>query len=251
MRVCLVGAHDSFVRGYADVLRTLIAVAPTLLSAVEKINRVLAAGLSGAAPKQADQTFISFFNASNPALALNLMQAGMMGMPLSTENRDLIWGYPSRVPLRVVRDIVWDRLLSLGICPGGTKAHVLSFDDDNHRKQWWDCFDWSTSPPRLKTTLTPGESQHVVEMKNDLMGELVRCLFPHATRTFESLGIGFATYRFKESSAPVLVEACQSVIRSLCERKNFRFWPTFVLDPGGQRQALQKQLRACTSRPSE
>ena len=243
VRVCLVGAHDSFVRGYADVLRTLIAVAPTLLAAVGKINRVLAADLSAVAPKQADQTFITFFNASNPALALNLMQAGMMGMPLSTENCDLIWGYPSRVPLRVIRDIVWDRLLSLGICPGGTKAHALSFDDDNHRKQWWDCFDWSTSPPRLKTTLTPGESQHVVEMKNDLMGELVRCLFPHATRTFESLGIGFATYRFKESSAPVLVEACQSVIRSLCERKNFRFWPTFVLDPGGQRQALQKQLQ--------
>lgn len=95
----------------------------------------------------------------------------------------------------------------------------------------------------FKTTLTPGESQHVVEMKNDLMGELVRCLFPHATRTFESLGIGFATYRFRERSAPVLVEACQAVIRSLCERKNFRFWPTFVLDPGGQRQALQKQLQ--------
>ena len=62
------------------------------------------------------------------------MQAGMMGMPLSPENIDLIWGYPSRVPLRNIRDIVWDRLLALGICPGGTRADALAFDDDNHRK---------------------------------------------------------------------------------------------------------------------
>jgi len=242
VRICLVGAHDSFVRGYADVVRGLTAIAPALLAAVKKINPSLAADLSGGAPKPVDQSFISFFNEANPALALNLMQAGMMGMPLSAENADLMWGYPSRVPLRVIRDVVWDRLLSLGICPGGTKAHALSFDDDNHRKQWWECFDWSASPPKLKAILTPGESQHMVEMKNDLMGELVRCLFPHATRTFESLGIGFATYRFSERP-PAVVEACQSVIRSLCERKNFRFWPTFVLDPAGQKQPLQKQLQ--------
>lgn len=193
VRVCLVGAHESFMRGYADVLRMLSAPAPApaLMASIEKNNPQLAADIKNNAATQVNQEFITSFNASSPALALNLMQAGVMGIPLNPENIEMIWGYPSRVPLRNIRDIVWDRLLALGICPGGTRADALAFNDDNHRKQWWECFDWSTEPPRQKATLTPGESQHLVKMKNDLMKELVLCLFPHATRTFESLGLGF------------------------------------------------------------
>jgi DEAD/DEAH box helicase domain-containing protein len=242
VRVCLVGAHDTFTRGYADVLRALSMAAPGLTSAVEKVNPKLANELRRGGQEQPDQIFIAAFNAANPALALNLIQAAMMGMPLSSENTDLMWGFPTRVPLRIIRDIVWDRLLGLGICPGGTRAHALAFDDDNQRKQWWECFDWSDGRAKVKTTLPPGESQHLVDMKNDLMGELVYCLFPHATRTFESLGIGFVTYRFRPTDQPELVQACQSIIRSLCEKKNFRFWSTFVLDPNGQKQTLQKHL---------
>ena len=242
VRVCLVGAHESFAKGYVDVLRTLSATAPALLVAIEKANPQVAAHIKSNPANQINQAFVASFTASSPALALNLMQAGMMGMPLSNENLDLIWGYPSRVPLRNVRDIVWDRLLELGICPGGTRANALAFDDDNHRKHWWECFDWSSTLPRQKTLLTPGESQHLVDMKNALMRELVLCLFPHATRTFESLGLGFVTYRYRDTSPPALIQACQAIIRSLCERKNFRYWPMFVLDPNGQARPLQKPL---------
>ena len=48
VRVCLMGAHESFIRGYADLLRTLSASAPALLAAVEKINPQLAQTLGTA-----------------------------------------------------------------------------------------------------------------------------------------------------------------------------------------------------------
>ena len=186
---------------------------------------------------------MQFFNTTSPALAVNLMQAGMMGMPLSAENRDLMWGYPARVPLRNIRDIVWDRLLALGICPGGTRAEVLSFEDDQHRKSWWECFEW-TGGPRPKSNPTPGEAQHLVNMKNALMRELVFCLFPHATRTYEGLGLGYVTYRYGDAARASVVEASQAIIRHLCEKKNFRYWPDFVLDPNGQPATLPRNVAA-------
>ena len=242
VRVCLMGAHEWFIQGYVDLLRSFSFSAPTLLAAIEKINPLLGADVKSRAPHEVDQFFINYFNTSSPALALNLMQVGMMGMPLNPENIDLAWGYPSRVPLRSIRDIVWERLLALGICPGGTRADALFFNDDKHLKDWWECFDWSTTPPRVKPTPTPAESQHLVDMKNALMRELVLCLFPNATRTFESLGLGFATYRSSDASSPLLVQACQTIIRNLCERKSFRYWPMFVLDPNGQARSLQKPI---------
>lgn len=242
VRVCLVGAHESFTRGYVDVIRTLAANAPAMLTAVEKVNKQLADDIRNGTPTPVNTGFVASFNAANPSFSLNLMQTAMMGMPLNSENIDLMWGYPTRVPLRNVRDIVWDRLLALGVCPGGTRADALAFDDDKHRKHWWECFDWSGALPQLKSPLTPGESQHLANMKSALMRELVLCLFPHATRTFESLGLGYVTYRFADSSSPALIQACQAIIRSLCERKNFRYWPMFVLDPNGQARPLQRPL---------
>lgn len=240
VRVCLVGAHEQFSRGYAGVVRMSCGNNPAAVAAVRQVSPTLAAAIADPSAPAPDQEFVAAFNAANAPLALNLMQAGMMGMPLSAENVDLMWGYPTRVPLRQVRDIVWERLLALGICPGGTRADALGFEDGSHKKHWWECFDWAAAAARPKAVLSPGESQHIVNMKNALMRELVLCLFPHVTRTFESLGLGSVTYRYAATATPQLVQACQAVIRNLCERKNFRYWPTFVLDPNGQGRPLQK-----------
>lgn len=250
VRVCLVGAHESFVQDYVDVLRTLSANAPALRAIVGELNPQLKIDIPNRSPKQVSQTFLNSFNSSNPELVLNLMQAGVMGMPLSQENTDLIWGYPSRVPLRNIRDIVWDRLLLLGICPGGTRTESLEFcnqrDNQNRcleRSNWWDCFDWAGSTPKRRTDLSAAALQHIVNMKNALMRELVLCLFPHAARTFENLGLGYVTYRYSDLSSTALVQACQAIIRSLCERKNFRYWPMFVLDPNGQIRPFQRKIQ--------
>jgi hypothetical protein len=247
VRVCLMGAHQSFVQGYRGMLKTLTMSGPALLTQVTAVNPQLAADLANPTTLLADPAFMQFFNAASPALGVNLMQAGLMGMPLSSENGDLMWGYPARVPLRNIRDIVWDRLLGLGICPGGTRAEVLSFEDDQHHKSWWECFEW-TGGPRPKSNPTPGEAQHLVNMKNALMRELVFCLFPHATRTYEGLGLGYVTYRFSDTARIPVVEASQAIIRQLCEKKGFRYWPDFVLDPNGQPATLPRNVAAYLAR---
>lgn len=242
VRVCLVGAHESFTRGYAGVVKQLSASAPALLAAVEAVNKPMADDIRVGMPNPVDAAAVASFSAVNPALTLNLLQAGMMGMPLHSANVDLIWGYPTRVPLRDICNIVWDRLLNLGICPGGTRAEVLAFDEDKHRKHWWECFDWSGAAPTVKSHPTAGEGQHCVKMKNALMRELVLCLFPHVTRTFESLGLGYVTMRFTDGASLASRQACQAIIRSLCEKKNFRYWPTFLPDAEGKEQALQRSI---------
>lgn len=241
VRVCLMGAHQSFVEGFRATLKTLVTSAPGLLAQVAAVNSRLAADLADPATTPADPVFMQFFNTTSPALAVNLMQAGLMGMSLSAENRDLMWGYPARVPLRNIRDIVWDRLLALGICPGGTRGEVLSFEDDQHRKSWWECFEWTTQP-RPRPNPTPGEAQHLVNMKNALMRELVFCLFPHTTRTYEGLGLGFVTYRYADTARTPVVEATQAIIRRVCEKKNFRYWPDFVLAANGEESTLPRNL---------
>lgn len=243
VRVCLKGAHGHFLKAYSDVLRSLAGNSPAITASVEHHNPAFAERIRNApASEPIDQGAVQKFNQAYPELALNLMQAAMMGTEIAGENVDLIWGFPDRVPLRFVRDIVWDRLLSLGICPGGTRAGSLAFKDDQHWKQWWECFDWDDPGRKRRTPSTPAEDQHVVDMKNALMRELVLSIFPHATRTMESLGLGFATYRSTATANPRLVEACQAVIRALCERKNFRYWPMFTLDPNGQARPLQRPL---------
>ena len=219
VRICLIGAHETFSQGYLDVLRTLCKSVPGLIPHIETLNQQLIADIKNVNTRPINQTFVNSFNLSQPALALNLMQVGLMGMGLSPENLDLIWGYPSRVPLQQIRNIVWDRLLSMGICPGGTRADSLYFKDDNQRKQWWECFNWAASPVCQKTTMSTSESQHLVNMKNSLMRELVLCLFPHATRTFESLGLGFVTYHYKSDTSSTIIQSCQAIIRNLCEKK--------------------------------
>ncbi len=241
VRVCLMGAHESFSRGYADVLRLLVGQSPALLSKVQTVNSTLGDAVQSL-KEPINQDFVNWFNTASAPLALNLMQAAMMGAELSEENTDLAWGFPARVPLRQIRDIIWDRLLGLGICPGGTRGRSLAFEDDSQRKDWWDCFAWSGPVPKQKAVLSPAESQHLVDMKNALMRELMWCLFPHATRTFESLGLGYITYRFREDESPRTVQVCQAIIRNLSERKNFRYWPDFVLDSNGESHPLQRSI---------
>lgn len=242
VRVCLIGAHQAFFNVYVRVVSAICHKSPSLLEIIAKMNSQLASDIRGFPADLNEASAVSSFNASHPGLASNLMQVAFMGGSFDKENTDIIWGYPTRVPLRHIRGIVWERLILIGNCPGGTRADCLVFDDDRQKKQWWECFDWTVSPTRVNPK-SPAEVQHIVRMQNALMKELVFCLFPHATRTFESLGLGFATFRYPDATPPILVEACQAIIRCLCERKNFRHWPDFVFDPQGQAQKLQRSIR--------
>lgn len=243
VRVCLKGAHGQFKNLYSNFLQQLIQNNPTILESINEINPEYGVYLSSrGSAETANLNDFKTFSQSHGLLANNFMQVAMMGEKINRQNEDLIWGYPNRVPLIYIRDTVWNRLLSLGICPGGTRGESLQFKDDNQWKNWWECFDWDSEGPKPKAQATPGDSEHIVKMKNALMRELVLSLFPNKTRTFESLGLGFATFRPTLNAKKGLVEACQSIIRSLCDRKNFRYWQNFILDPHGDSHPLHKHL---------
>ncbi|OQB77328.1 MAG: DEAD/DEAH box helicase [Deltaproteobacteria bacterium ADurb.Bin135] len=239
VRICLMGAHSQFIRMlFSAIYRYCSDDIPLRL--IRSINPRLADDMEKP-PFSAFEALFKQFRIAYPSLVNNMRDiADGDEESFNNEMSDLIWGYPWRVPLRQIRDIVWDRLLSMGICPGGTRADSLYFDDSNQRKQWWECFEWTTSIERPKAGPSAAETQHLINMKNSLMRELVLCLFPHVTRTFESLGLGFVTFRYPGKARPVLIEACQSIIRNLCERKRFRYWPDFFPDPNGQNKPLQR-----------
>jgi hypothetical protein len=241
VRVCLMGAHSHFMKMlYAALAR--YGRDNLVLTKIRPLNPGLADALQNHAAEGLED-IVRDFRSAYPGIVNNIRDvADEDEDELDVQLRDLIWGYPLRAPLPFIRDIVWDRLLAMGICPGGTRADVLEFKDGRQTKDWWQCFDWQGGTAKAKRALTPGEGQHVVNMKNALMRELVVCLFPHVTRTFESLGLGFVTYRYAQNDPPTLVEACQAIIRSLCERKNFRYWPSFALNPQGQECHLQRFL---------
>jgi len=173
------------------------------------------------------------------------------GDPLPTGVLALLCAFPDRVPLHLLRDVVFERLLGLGICPGGTRGGVLRYaneiDQKGRKKDWRDwytCFNWEKSPPKLCDVLTPAARTHEVHLRNALLGEIVQCLFPHTLRNFESLGLGWATGDFPATISAELRQACAVTIRALCERKNFRYWHLFSPAKVAQGTNLQRDICA-------
>lgn len=242
VRVCLMGAHASFTKSYLGLLSSFLIKSDQLLPTIEKINSRLVDDIRQMISVNTDITVDKIFKHENTDLEINLLRAAFTGENLIARNKELMWGYPTRVPLRNIRDIVWNRLLTLGICPGGTRGKLIQFNDDKQWKHWWECFDWSNDLPANKENLTEAEQQHLVKLKNSLMMELVICMFPNSTRTFENLGLGFATYYHKDSNTPAFHQACHSVIRNICEKKSFRYWHSFVPDANGQPQNFRKRI---------
>ncbi|MGD9818029.1 MAG: DEAD/DEAH box helicase, partial [Desulfomonilaceae bacterium] len=222
VRVCLMGSHRIFSKSYLSQISRISDKSPQFLDQLQQLNPRLAEDIRITLSNYSDITVDKIFEQENNALINNLMKAAFMGESLDSKNMELIWGYPFNVPLRNIRDIVWTQLLNLGICPGGTRAGLLQFNDDRLWKYWWECFDWSNEIPVYKENTTEADRQHLVKLKNSLMMEIVICLFPNSTRTFENLGLGFATFYHKHVSSLKLLQACHSVVRNICEKKSFR-----------------------------
>jgi len=137
VRVCLVDAQKEFQQGLLAILGQVTRMSPGLAAALKELNPALMAALAKSTDPVASQAFMQRFSADNPMLAMNLMQASMGMAPLGKEMQDLAWGFPTKVPLRNIRDIVWRRLLDLGICPGGTRSEALAYKEGNQHQPWY------------------------------------------------------------------------------------------------------------------
>ncbi|MFG0243607.1 MAG: DEAD/DEAH box helicase [Phycisphaerales bacterium JB054] len=143
---------------------------------------------------------------------------------LGAEGSRLLRNYPYRFPLSMLTDLLWFRLLELGVCPGGCGTDILTWRDPQSRQDhvWHECFDWSASPPRARW----GEQSslydaHLTRMRRGLTAEVMYVLFAHRARTFEGLGLGRVTIDTAGEVDRRALGCAEAVIRRLALRRNY------------------------------
>lgn len=143
---------------------------------------------------------------------------------LGAEGSRLLRNYPYRFPLSMLSDLLWFRVLELGVCPGGCGTDVLMWRDPQSRQDhvWHECFDWSVSPPRARW----GEQSslydaHLTRMRRGLTAEVMYVLFAHRARTFEGLGLGRVTIDTPAEVDRRALGCAEAVIRRLALRRNY------------------------------
>jgi len=103
-----------------------------------------------------------------------------------------------------------DRLLELGLNPGGPHASLQETRGDPSRK-WSSIYDWTATPPvqRDYQNLSPQQRDLLNEINNSLLREILDGLFSSAGRDFESLGLGWLA--LADDSDPIDVASTTSL----------------------------------------
>jgi hypothetical protein len=132
VRVALVSAHSQYLNSFLAFLRvnvdTLSALLPGTLGRLAAMNQRLATDLQAipGGDMQLRNRFIHF----NAALAAEVMVWFMNG-PVANQSAfdhflQIVNDYPDRVPLEGLRNMVFQTLLFLGMCPGGVQQDALA-----------------------------------------------------------------------------------------------------------------------------
>lgn len=220
VRLALVQAFRSYWEDLVAFLRVMFSTAPKRLPDLASLNADLHR-LVTRAPSPDDYAGRERFQATHPPELLNEVYLWLMGAPAANHALRDVWmqlvqSYPGSVPLRDLTGTVHDRLLALGMCPGGSSFQAKNYRDTSaERKPWYTCYDWTSGAPTPLVYSTPDQKQHVDAMRAMLTGAVMYALFPHMARTFEGLGLGWVSYRPHENPPPRLVDTTEAVIRQL------------------------------------
>lgn len=233
VRVAMITAHADFILQFGATARE--GARKNQEDAQQFIDRAnaLNAGFlpaAGNATSGEDRNLTRLFRSVHRAYHDAIMDMSE-GVPVEDAGMgaDIEWiiqEYPHNVPLGALRNAVFIRLAALGVCPGGPRAEFSSYKEGTVRHEWWECFDWST-PGKVLANLTPSQSNHLLRMKDSLLRELTLTLFSNSVRTFESLGLGYATFRSAGSPDAKVVQCVNAIIRNTCLKRNFNHWPYF------------------------
>ncbi len=240
VRVSIIGAHNEFIKQFVASIRRLAtknaieradAQLEPFLDWVARINPLFPVKLDSVDPIN-EKNLVSIFKEQHRALYdgiedLSEGEDATIQVSIRSDIEFIAKKFPAFVPISAIRDIVFNLLLKLGICPGGPRSTNTMYKEGNLWNEWWKCFDWNCLP-RPNANQTPAQKQHVVHMKESLMREIVVSMFPNAVRTFESLGIGFATFRPVNSPSQDIIDCTNALIRNMCVKKNFVYWDNFM-----------------------
>lgn len=121
---------------------------------------------------------------------------------------------------RELLDLVRQRLLALGMNPGGPLPSVSRYQPQRAgpRVLWTDLIDWSARPPSYRSRLQPIEQNLQASIEISLRSNIISSvLFASAARDFESLGLGYLWIGGTPPTTPV-EQAAASVIRMLAQK---------------------------------
>jgi DEAD/DEAH box helicase domain-containing protein len=234
VRVAMLNVHKDFTAQFIATIRdefdnSNAQRAEPFMNMLLSINPSFADMVKECA-KDSDSDLSKIFRDNHNALFLAI-QNMIRGRKVSLDIQDdIIWiikEYPKVVQVSAIRDVVFNQLLKLGICPGGPRSTNTMYQEGNLWNKWWKCFDWNCLP-EPNANQTPVQERHVAHLKESLMREIVVSMFPNAVRTFESLGIGFATFRPVNSPKQMIIDCTNALIRNMCIKKNFMYWDNFM-----------------------
>jgi hypothetical protein len=229
VRVALVGALDRYVQSFIAYLKRKAVNSDEVIPKIRELNERLADTL--ATSEKPDLALRNQFINSNSNLT-NEISHWLEDEPIANETAfqhflQIVSDYPDRVPLEGVRNIVWQTLLFLGLCPGGTRFEALGYWIQNgnewSREPWHAAYNWTKAEPELIVPPPNGADMHVSRLRSFLMGELFYALFPHRARSFEGLGQGVVTFRPSSNPPDRVVRATNAVIRFLGLRRKQRY----------------------------
>ena len=222
VRILLLKALDEYWGAFEAALRVLSVAMPHTADRISSMNPTLGQAISRT-PGPNEQELALQFQSLPGGLYQELMSwllnmASANPAALTTVQR-MIEDFPSRVPLRAVRDKVKLEFLRLGLNPGGNgysqNSYSIQVGNETERHSWIDCYDWSQPTPQRKPGL-PQEAEHLdARINSALMSELMFTLFQHSVRTIESLGVGWVTYLPYDNPTEEVIGATETIIRLL------------------------------------
>jgi hypothetical protein len=231
VRLALIRSLESYWADFVSFLRVLTPNSHAA-SELQTLNPALHA-IVNAAGQAEDKPAHDRFEASLDPQIGNEVLRWVMGLPPTNQKaRDawmtLIQEYPGPVPIRSLRDTIFDNLLAVGICPGGSGFTEKRYKVQKGQWDWWfQCYDWSSSPPREKINLSSAERNHIKHLYDQLTAEIMYALFPHLARTIEGLGQGRVSYLPTDSPPQAIRSATEAVIRQLGVRRLHRYADAF------------------------
>lgn len=246
VRLAFVQAYEDFWPGLVAYLRGL-HLREKALGDVERINPDLYIAIASEEPmppRHLRRWFERRLPDSMRIAALEWNQEDDDNTDDAPERQDwlsLLQSYAKAIPLRLLRGVVSDALLQVGMAPGGSSWTSLRYlsrvGGDRAYKDWYDCYDWSrvdrkpdeSTAPQPINRANEWQRNHIAAMSTDLMTEMMLALFPHHARTAEGLGLGRI-----DTDAPVQLpasdqRAVSAIIRSLATSRIFQgsefVWP--------------------------
>ncbi len=221
-------------RHYQDLVRSLLvqtAGSPTPAS------RALAAydayKVGSATPEDLVQQLNALAAVDEP-LATAL---GRIVGPLASASDEVLIDRASRTlttarwRLIALRDVVWERLLALGVNPGGPEPSKTFYEQPAGKKRrWTSLFEWDGAPRAASGLAAEGQA-HLDGLRNSLMTQTLQAVFDGTRRDLESIGIAYvAPARASLPSSPPFAphvppeavhEAVCSGLRLLGKKRRF------------------------------